>query len=395
MEESLKSSLATNLFYTVIPTAALAFAIATVVPSPPFSIPLFFTLVLTVILLRLSAWVSYRNCVKSQGYYEEITKTEDDEENQNSDDDMMSSLKFYNKLQTLFSQDRAILKIFYPACFAYIIILIIRLLAVDNFGGDPSLLDFGPKISKNGPSGDTNIAFETLTGATVGHFVQGFVAAILSYPAVSGIIAKVAAKLKWKITSNNNVGDCSERTLLIKPCLFTLCLIELLQSCMTYYVLYSMVKRLRYTSFSQTSHVQNTTEWSLGMISGISVGSLASALIQRQLIVTAESNESRRGVVAALTLSPNTESNIPNKKCFVFGKSCEYEDITPNRCILRMVRLVSFANLVIFALTVFLTSLFLGLSWNYNNEDPRNAAMVAIFMAVFVVVFATFFILIG
>ena len=386
-KETINTPIATKLFYTIIPTAATALAVATVVPSSSFSIPLLIILILTALFISVSAWMTHRDIIKIQ-----ITVTEQDEEDpsSNSTTKAITSIQFYNIIQSLMKPSLPIICLFYASSFTFIITLMIRLFSVNKFGGDATKLDYGPKVGTNS---ETNAAFMG-SGADVGHFIQGFVAALLSYPAVVGFLSKIVSKATMRRREQKeSSSESSSSILFVKPCVLSLSILQLLQSCMTYYPLYSMIKRLlkyQSSSFSQTSHLNNTTEWCLGVVLGVAVGSLLSSFVQRQIILKSDSNESRIQVMNALMTGEDINGAI-NEKEFMFGKTSEWKDIAKYPQMLKLVNIISIANLCLFTITTFLTGLFIGLSWNYDEDDSKvNGVIVAVYATIFVVVHSFF-----
>ena len=387
MVETIKTSPGSSLFFTIVPNVALAAAVAAIA-VPPTSVPLVVILLFSTIILHISAGISYRTRVNSFSKYDNVKGVHNDEEEQDEKDDI-TFIEYYNILQQLMKPSLPIICLFYASGAVLIITLTIRIFSVNQFGGNPSLLDYGPKVSKDGQTGDTNIALEQFDFDTFAHAIQGLLAALFSYSAVSGFLAKVAATAKNCMMSNT----ANQEILTIRPCVFSLNLLQVIQSALTYYPFYSMVKRLRYSSFSQTSHLNNATEWSLGLILGVSLGSLVSSLIQRQLVLKASSQEKRNEIVEAFTIdsavsqSSSSESETKEKR-YVFGKASEFRGITKYPGILRFVEALSMVNLILFSITSLLTGLFIGLSWNYDEEnDKSSVVMITIFIGLF---FATF-----
>ena len=326
-----------------------------------------------------------------------IEPVDDDQENKQSSNNQdeenrdISSIEFFNVLENLMKPSLTNIRLLYAAGLLLILTLMIRLFSVDNFGGKPNLLDFGPKVGKNGSIEDTNIAFETLNFSTFGHFIQGCLAAFFSYPSVAGIISRIAAKMKGFVLRSESFRTASDSRyrslLLVKPCVFTLGLIHFLSACLTGYMFYSMVKRLAYksSSFAQTSHSNNATEWAVGFILGVSLGRLATVLLQRHLILATETQENRRVFV--------TEFEV-NQEEYGFGKLSEYKAVTRHTIALRIIEILSLSILFVFAVTTFLTGLLFGLSWNYKENDSTvNAGMVTIFVFMNIIVYTAIFFL--
>eukprot|EP01083_Nonionella_stella_P121360 364580_1 len=117
----------------------------------------------------------------------------------------------------------------------------------------------------------------TNSATTLGHCLQGFLASFLSFPAIVGIIARLAAKRSTD--STNSVANSILASAPSVPLMLTL---HLAQACMTIYPSYSGIKRFIKSSesFSRTSHMNNTTEWILGYFLGVGIGWCLTVLLQ-------------------------------------------------------------------------------------------------------------------
>ena len=386
----INSSSPASMFLNLTPAVLVAFTIAALAAEPPRSIALIIIFLISAVSLQLSGWIAHRTRSRALRGCDEAEKG-DEEKNQNQDN-TYSSEDFFNDLNALMKPQLFTIRVFFASSLILILTLMIRLFSVGHFGGDANLLDYGPKISKNGPAGKTNIAFEEFDFDTFGHLVQGFLAGFLSYPATVGTISKIAATFRgFVLSSMNRTRQSSKSLLLVKPCMFSLCILQLLQACVTIYPFYSMVKRLRYTSFSQTSHVNNTTEWCLGNILGVSVGCFVTAILQRHLILGTEIEESRKTHAESLEVN---QTELHGIVIYGFGKASDYEIVTRFPNILNITRILSFVILGLFSVTTFLTGLFLGLSWNYDEKDSAvNGGMVALFVCINVAAYTAFFFL--
>lgn len=447
-QQTIRTSQTSFLFFNAVPLVAVGFAIAVFVPAPPKSVALIVILLFTAVALRLSNWILIRSSSYAFNEYDFsfIRRTKRDSNDDNDDEDeveeyqmrqsqrshhssgssrrsnriprkLITSIQYFNTIQPLMRPSKPIIVIFYSSILTLILILMVRLFSVDHFGGSPELLDYGPKVSKNGKISDSNIALEEFNFSTVGHVFQGVLATLLTYPAVSGVLAKTVTRVRSYLTKPKYViGET--RILLLKPCVFTLSFLHLLQSFMVYYPFYSMVKRLRYTSFARTSHLNNSTEWVVGTILGISLGSLVSALVQRRLQFMTSDEEDRSEVLGALSVEvevdvavetdEETNNNVDNnndndsqsihvirekKKVtrYTFGRVSEFKDTTEYPLALKIVEVVSILNLILFALTVVLSGLFIGISWNYDEGDKINAGITALYFIIAIVNFALFY----
>lgn len=385
----IKSSSAASVFLNLTPTVLVAFTIAALVAEPPRSIALIVIFLISAVLLQLSGWIVHRTRSRALRGYDEADKG-DEEKNQNQNT-IYSSEDFLNVLNALMKPQLFTIRVFFASSLILILTLMIRLFSVAHFGGDANLLDYGPKISKNGPAGDTNISFEEFDFDTFAHAVQGFLAGFLSYPATVGIISKIIATIRdFVLSSVKRFERTSQPLLLMKPCVFSLCLLQLLQAFVTIYPFYSMVKRLRYTSFSQTSHANNTTEWCLGNILGVSVGCFVTALLQMYFIIMTITEQSRKTCSEALQVNQTDEHGAT----YGFGKASDYEKVTRFPTILKITRILSFVILGLFSVTTLLTGLFFGLSWNYDDKKSAvNGGMVALFVCINIAAYTAFFFL--
>lgn len=393
MAEQLKYSPAATIFLNLTPSVLLALAIAALASSPPRSVALLVVFFISAITLQLSCWIHYRIRSPVRKEYDEAK--DDEESDQRITTNTVSSVAFFNILNTLMKPSPTTICIFYSSSFNLILTMMIRLFSVSNFGGKPNLLDYGPKISKNGPAGDTNIAFEEADFDTIGHAIQGFLAAFLSYPAVAGVISKGAAMIRdyaLSLLNRSNDQRSNQPLLLIKPCVFSLNVIQLLRACCTLYPFYSMIKRLRYTSFAQTSHANNTSEWCLGCILGVAFGCLVTVLVQRHLIVATVRKETREIYTQELKIGDNDDEDGDEK--YGFGKASEYARVTRYITIMKVTEILSLGLLILFGITTFLTGLFFGLSWDYKEKDDKvNGGLVALFVCLNVFVYISFYFL--
>lgn len=253
----------------------------------------------------------------------------------------------------------------HSAAIVLLITLGIRLDATDNFGGNPANLDFGLKGYGDGE----NVAF-TQSSSTVGHFVQGVLASLLSYPAVAGLIARLFGG-----KSRDNLSGNVPAFLLRRPRLSLLLLCDLASACMTIYPFYSLVKRfMKYsTDFARTSHMNNATEWVVGYVVGVSLGWLVTVWLVRTFLRSAglsknlgENYDSKiRRVASILSVSDN---DVVGNVQYGFGVASEYKELIPSK-FYGIVSATSSILLVLLSMTSFLTGIFIGLTWNYQEEE--------------------------
>lgn len=272
----------------------------------------------------------------------------------------------YRTLKLLMRPSAINIALMHSAAIVLLVTLGIRLDATDNFGGYPANLDFGLKGYGDGD----NVAF-TRSSSTVGHFVQGVLASFLSYPAVAGLIARV-----FGAKSRNGVSGSMPSFVFRRPRLNLLLLCDLASACMTIYPFYSLVKRFvrDSTDFARTSHMNNTTEWVLGYVVGVSLGWLVTVWLIRTFLRNAglsktlenENYESKiRRVASALSVS---ESDVLGNVQYGFGVASEYKEVIPSN-FYGIVSVISSILLVLLSMTSFLTGMFIGLTWNYQEED--------------------------
>lgn len=375
---------------TFTATVVIGFLVAALVAPPSRSLSLIIILALTASGLYTASWIQFR--ILNYLHKADQGEAHEDEENEGG---TITLNKFFEIIQIVTRPSMSTIRLFYPSSLTFIIILMIRLFSVDNFGGKPNLLDYGPKVSKGGKVSDTNIALEEFDFDTFAHLIQGVLAAFLSYPAVTGLLSKIASKIaiKCKAGSNDNEEDENDDQflLLVKPSVLLLSILQLLQTCFTYYPFYSLVKRLRYAIFSRTSHLNNTTEWCLGCILGLTLGYLVTALVQRKLFNLAKIEEQRDRILDRLTINQGVTGGESNKMVYGFGKACEFERVYKYPLFLEVVDALSIANLILFSVTTLWTGLNIGLSWNYNDKNEVSAAMIAVFAFVSVVIYSVFF----
>lgn len=152
---------------------------------------------------------------------------------------------------------------FGPSISLFLIILLRLVAAPDNFQGDPSNLDFGPKYGIQ--DGEPNIAF-TPEFNSYGHCLQGALAAMLAFPAVSGLLVQLLT-CQWKAWWT----ECNKTLWSV---------IKLVACCLTIYPTYNLVKRLVRSgeTFATSSFCNNSFEWAFGFMIGLALGNLMTVL---------------------------------------------------------------------------------------------------------------------
>jgi hypothetical protein len=158
------------------------------------------------------------------------------------------------------------ISLFFGPSIALFLIILLRLAAgADNFGGNPGKLDFGPK---NGVSdNEGNIAFVNEFN-TYGHCLQGALAAMFAFPAVSGIVTQILTcryKEWW--------AECN------KP-LWSL--LKFTAAAMSIYPIYNLFKRFieHGDTFAASSFCNNGLEWTCGFMAGLAFGNLITVVIR-------------------------------------------------------------------------------------------------------------------
>lgn len=153
---------------------------------------------------------------------------------------------------------------------ALMILLVLRLIyGASHFDGYAPTLDFGPKYGDPSKNAEANIAFEWEFNS-FGHCLQGILASMLIFPAVTGTLTRLVA---------SGGSEWSGRLIFATPSVWMVVLVELLAGLMTIYPSYNFIKRLtKYPeSFASSSFMNNGFEWALGFLFGISLGCLVTA----------------------------------------------------------------------------------------------------------------------
>jgi len=194
--------------------------------------------------------------------------------------------------------------------------LTVRLFAVNNFRTQPTNLDFGPKYGRVESDGsyENNIAF-TPDFDSAGHFVQGFLAALLSFPAVSGWIARKIASI--------GMGGMVHfgRARLV------LSFITLAYSILTLYPTYNMIKRIHKErpAFASTSYVNNGMEWAMGYTLGLALGMHLTSLM-RWLLTVFYPMRHHEGLEAFMHTFDTSRSSVASHQLLNDSEGCEEED---------------------------------------------------------------------
>lgn len=300
----------------------------------------------------------------------------------------------------------------------YFIIIIIRLEATDTFGGSPQYLDFGPKVS-SGKIYENNISM-TNSASTFGHFLQGFLASFISFPAIAGIISRIVnpkncsdaePKSESVKVSNTKFSSILGR----KPRIIVMTTLQLLTACMTIYPSYSGIKRFVKDGddFSRTSHSNNVTEWLLGYCLGMGIGWFVTVLIQSYLFEMAGLNTN--GAFSTILCcsggadenNANDESKIQTtmdlldvlpgsgpesgigggERKYGFGYVEEYQESCSPRMSMAVavVSHVRTALLVLLSASCLTTGIYMGKTWGVG-KDALSEDMIVLFVGIYVVV---------
>jgi hypothetical protein len=246
---------------------------------------------------------------------------------------------------------------FGPAISLFVVILVRLAASPFNFEGDPSNLDFGPK---NGvENGEPNVGF-TNEFNTYGHCLQGVLGAMLAFPAVSGVLTQLfTCKFRgyWQ-SCNNHVWN------LIKVTAVFMCI----------YPTYNLTKRLIRTSesFATSSFCNNGLEWAFGFMIGLALGNFISIVVKRS------------------ALNQILDQKFPQE-----GESWLLGTQQPPKYQPRVNGLICIMGIV-FLITVFVASVFFGLSWhscpngevdcvNYSDEGI-SAEVLAVMLIIPIVI---------
>jgi len=273
-----------------------------------------------------------------------------------------------------------------------------RLYAVDNFRTQPTNLDFGPKYGRVESDGsyENNIAF-TPDFDSAGHFVQGFLAALLSFPAVSGWIARKIASIGM-----GGMVHFGRARLVVS-------FITLAYSILTIYPTYNLIKRIHkhYPIFASTSYANNSMEWAMGYTLGLALGMCLTSLMRWLLTVfypvrhsqgfeafmhtfdASCSNCSSDAIHQHIDTSEedqigsSTHVKSENNK-YAFGKMEEYtltseSEGSASPCCHRchfdhftIVTILSNVFLATFSTTVLLCGIYMGTTWNTCTENDGD-----------------------
>lgn len=373
------------------PLAALGICIATIAAPGPRSYALIAISFVVALTLGVAFYLHYRNsCLveKSTDEYRKIQKI----------------------LYDVFRPSCINITLLYSSILILAIIIMVRIDATDIFGGHKQNLDFG--IKSTGTGDESNIAM-TNVATTYGHFLQGFLASFLSFPAVVGLLARLPNSYlnreSYANPDSTNTPSNSRYSMLLgsSPKFSIIILLQLAAACMTIYPSYSGIKRLIKSSesFSRTSHLNNVTEWLLGSLLGIGIGWSTTVSIQCYLFKLGGMNVRNSFSVVfgcgkdSDARERNDESKLPlvmsmleveegsTSRRYGFGKANEYECINTATSSSKVASIISAILLIVYSIGTMLTGVFIGMTWNYGiKESPVDQNKIAGFVGIYVLI---------
>mmetsp|Transcript_2630 Transcript_2630/g.3101 ORF Transcript_2630/g.3101 Transcript_2630/m.3101 type:complete len:433 (+) Transcript_2630:102-1400(+) len=268
----------------------------------------------------------------------------------------------------------------------------IRLFSKQKFDSYPPNLDFGPKYYGPDYNGEIsqNIAFIAEFNS-FGHCVQGFMASLLTYPAVNGSIARMSifqskeqptkAVTFWKRIPN----------------VYMLHFLQLFCAFMTIYPSYSMIKRAtpHWEYFAQSSHLNNVTEWLIGYFLGIATGILMTSYVLRTLWSTVMIEFDSCINAGGLDLfvddieKPSLTLSMPIDE---FGEANEFESNISQDMLkfVQIAKILQYIIVLLFFTTTVFTAVALGVSWNPSISYGASG-LISIFLAMFALVIITMY----
>ncbi len=348
------------LCVSIIVSAALAFILA-FDSDEPKSLALIAILGMTSFCMILSMILKFslRSILNNASNYDELVHVK-------------------GTIELLLKPSNVKMILFHASTIAMTLIFITRLIATDHFGGDFFNLDFGKKVT-DGKAKGQNYAMEPGLN-TLAHFMQGFLSCLLSYPVVSGLIAKLCGR-----QNRDHSGIISK-----VPNLSVLLFLQSLSACCTIYPTYSMIKRWLKDaeSFSRTSMMNNVTEWILGYILANGIGWLISALIEMKLLKDASMDDRGRDDDMKDTEVMDDsdavdDSNVLDKlrvddryiDIYGFGKSSELV-LDGRGCGHKIVVGLSTLLLILLSVTTVLTGYLIGNTWNFNDKAKAKEEVI-------------------
>lgn len=286
-----------------------------------------------------------------------------------------------------------------PATTAIALSLVARLcFAVDHFAAVPIRLDFGPKYGDY--DGGDNVAFVPEFNS-YGHAIQGLLAGLLLFPAVSGAIINylcccVVPRGGGASGDGGGVGDGDDddanserkrRRLRRREQLFVS--LDVVEAFMTLYPSYSFIKRMVRASeaFATSSFLNNGTEWVWGVALGCSLGALATSVAKYRALSSLSSSSS----TSSSDAPPPSDAA---KTCW--GDVLSYPSSGYVKQLPRTERMVLLASRIstglLLLVTAFSSGLMVALTWNScldgdencvnYSEDEVNGGIVAGFVLI-------------
>lgn len=378
---------------------SLAIFIATLTASKPYSSVLISLLVVTILLSSITVAIE-------TSIYGTLRRKLDGvhlpSQRSSLDELPLRLYSYYKTLHYLFTPSAQVVKLFHAGSTALLALILIRILAVENFGGHPANLDFGIKGGKD----DSNLAFTVGLG-TVGHFLQGLLAAFLSFPAVAGMLARLVKKGLELVGMGEDEPSSSSHFLLVRPNLPTLIVVSLASACMTVYQSYNLVKRIYYyDNFSRSSYWSNGLEWAFGYVIGVALGRLVSKVVMRILLlgIGMDNIEELKNIEVA---SVDNDDEIEDTK-YGFGKVTDYTKDNLEKYLMtmppflilitRIFNAISMLLLIGFSLSILVAAIELGNSWNMCEDDDEvcgdgsvsTPGLLVSFLVVYGVVYGLF-----
>lgn len=376
MEETLSTSPASNFVYIFFPIIAFLFALASFIGGD--STPNLVILILVGVSISLGGFISFRirkKVIKESAEQQIIGTADVDEEleqpRQDHGEAVITSTQVYNIVKPLMRFSLPVVRVFLPSLLILYDNLLIRMFSKEN-GSSAWMLNFGPVRSEDGIIAPSNIALDKFDGPTFGIVFQGVLAGLLIFPAINGCLAKFATKVKTTSCLKRFFNQESDDLplLLLKPCVFTLNFLQLLQSFLTYFPMICTINLWNESGvyFCQGALQSNILEYTLGGLMGVAFGAFISALIHRKLMNMADTPENRIIVIAALTIgiaeSQDPEvDGVKSRKLYAFGKASDYNVIAKPSYIVKAAQMISFANLILFSVTVIMISYLYGATW--------------------------------
>ena len=383
-------------FFVIFPTVALACAVAILASPEPRSWSFFASVVTTWIGLRGSAWFIHKmrdDVVKLEkitnatevdiGLLSDNSEEKTEEPNSEHPQIVYHHVHLYKISQGLMRPAKRTIQIQHASVISMGIILGIRIFALSLFKSHPANLDFG--------SG--NSAFENKFDSFF-NLIQGAMASFFSYPAVSGLIARVFTTA---------TGDS---ILLKKPNVYMIWFCEILSSCMT--LLPSMVVILAaaedFANFSNSAHLRKMMEWMVGYFIATSAGLYFSCIVQRVLLLIGgilnaletnnrDADQAIAYVVDKLVvqrpidiLDQDEEKEADPIITYGFGKGDEYKGLI-NRGVEVGARLITRLCQLLFVVTTILNGIFLGSTWEYESDDKASIPLMSTLIGVPIVVY--------